>query len=270
MKTYEKRRSGRAASLLSSLLLAAAVLICAAVVFQVRTAGYVSVFGRSLFRVVTGSMEPTVPIGSLLLSRKTDIDEIEVGDIICYRSEDDATNGWVITHRVVRVFTKDGETCLETKGDANTSSDDGFVTRDNLIGRVTWYSERGSFAAKAVSALTSKAGLMTLILLPCLLFAGVAMSRAVKSLRREINDLKSESRTAEEKPQAPSAGISPGEYAEMRERILRELAAERETMLRELSLRLSEELQQGETHEDQETQAAPEPDGDGEPTERSA
>lgn len=252
----------KAASVASTLILAAAIVLCVFVAVQVQTVGYVSIGGKSLFRVVTGSMEPTISTGALLVSRQTEINSIRVGDIICYRSENTATKGWVITHRVVGVIREDGETYLETKGDANTAVDSSYVTRENLIGRVSWYSKEGSSAAKAVSALSSRMGFMSLILFPCLLIAGIIMSRSVSSIRREIDNLKQEERKAEAQketdpdPRLAAWGITPEEYAQMRERILRELMAERETMLQMLRLQLSKELQQGETHENREIHAA--------------
>lgn len=255
-----KQKLKKAASAASTLILAAAVVLCVWVAAQVQTVGYVTIGGRSLFRVVTGSMEPTISTGALLVSRETDIEEIQPGDIICYRSGSDAGKGWVITHRVVSVLSVDGETCLETRGDANSAVDSGYVTRENLIGRVSWYSKSGSSAAKAVSALSSRTGFMALILFPSLLIAGTIMSCSVNSLRREIRNLTEEERKARTQntppePQLAAWGITPEEYARMRERILRELMAERESMLEALRLRLSEELQQGETHENREIHA---------------
>lgn len=254
-------RMKKAASAASTLLLAAAVILCVWVAVQVQTVGYVTIGGRSLFRVVTGSMEPTISTGALLVSRQTDIEKIQPGDIICYRSDKAETKGWVITHRVVGVFTQNGETYLETRGDANTAVDSGYVTRENLIGRVSWYSGSGSSAAKAVSALSSPTGFMALILLPCLLIAGMIMSRSVKSLRAEIRNLTEEEQKAKAQNTPPDSqlaawGITPEEYAQMRDRILRELMAQRESMLEALRLQLLQELQQGETHENREIRTA--------------
>ena len=257
MRTEKAKKAVSAASVL---LLAAAVLLCVTVMIQVRTVGYVSIGGRSLFRVVTGSMEPTISTGALLMTEQVKIDDIQVGDIVCYRSENPTMDGLVITHRVTAVL--HGETTyLETKGDANAVVDSQYVSDRNLIGRVCWFSKEGSVMARVISALSSGTGFMALILFPSLLIAGMLMSRSVRSIRREIEDLTRLEREAEagtqseEQKQLAAWGITPEEYAEMRERIVRELMAERETILEMLRIQLAQELQQGEDHEHQEIHA---------------
>ena len=120
-----------------AVLLAAALIFCIYTVTQVLSKGYVTVGGYSMFRVMTGSMEPTLQVNSLLLSRQTPIGEIEVGDIVCYRSRNSQTRDWAITHRVVAIRQgADGSPLLETRGDNNPVSDTQYVTAANLIGGV--------------------------------------------------------------------------------------------------------------------------------------
>lgn len=61
---------------LATALLVAASILCVYVVVQVLTQGYVNFFGYSVFRVVTGSMEPTIAPGSLLISTTTTRDTL--------------------------------------------------------------------------------------------------------------------------------------------------------------------------------------------------
>lgn len=70
--------------------------------------------------VVTGSMEPTIPTGSLLVLDVVDGSSLQTGDIITFQPPDDPTT---ITHRIVDVEeTADGRLFV-TKGDANASPD---------------------------------------------------------------------------------------------------------------------------------------------------
>ena len=99
-----------------SCALVLAILLCVAVLSQVLSKGYVSVGRYSLFRVVTGSMEPAIPVGSLLVSQKADIEEIQLGDIVNFRSKDMGMLGITITHRVVNILiNENGQILLETK-----------------------------------------------------------------------------------------------------------------------------------------------------------
>ena len=54
----------------STVCLILAMALCVVVVSQVLSQGYVSIGGYSMFRVVTPSMEPTLPVGALLLSEE--------------------------------------------------------------------------------------------------------------------------------------------------------------------------------------------------------
>ena len=70
------------------------IILCIMVLFsllisvQIVVRGYANIFGFSFFRVVTGSMEPTLPVGSILLCRSEAIEDIEADDIVCFRSQE--------------------------------------------------------------------------------------------------------------------------------------------------------------------------------------
>ncbi|RLF66993.1 MAG: signal peptidase I [Thermoplasmata archaeon] len=75
--------------------------------------------------VLTGSMEPTLKVGDIVILRKVTRDEIQIGDIIAYR-----LHGNVVIHRVVNIT---GETIV-TKGDANAAPDPWEVSFKDVIG----------------------------------------------------------------------------------------------------------------------------------------
>ena len=176
------------ASTVVSWVLVISVLLCVGVLAQVLSKGYVSVGGYSLFRVVTGSMEPEIPVGSLILSKQTDIEQIQIGDIVNFRSKESGMLGMVITHRVIQRYEdRSGNILLETKGDANRYTDGLFVDEDNLIGKTVIYTKEGNLMAGILSLLTNKIGFLACIVVPCLLIGIFAMRDCVNSLRDEIN-----------------------------------------------------------------------------------
>ena len=85
--------------------------------------------GYEIFNVVSGSMEPTIPVGSIIYVKEIDPVEIESGDIIAFQSGDS-----VIMHRVTQNKVVEGT--FTTKGDANNGEDMNDVSYDNLIGIV--------------------------------------------------------------------------------------------------------------------------------------
>ena len=80
--------------------------------------------------VLTGSMTPTIPLGSVVLVVPVPIDEVRVGDVITYAIPVDDHR--VVTHRVVEVLEPG---VVRTRGDANTA-DDPWVAR--LRGSAAW------------------------------------------------------------------------------------------------------------------------------------
>ena len=88
-------------------------------------------FGYSISYVPTNSMEPTIMAGDYILFCEASFDEVNVGDIIIYRSKEGVMAGNFIVHRVTEKY---GD-YLVTKGDFNTISDDEKITPDMVFGK---------------------------------------------------------------------------------------------------------------------------------------
>ena len=88
--------------------------------------------GYQLYTVVSGSMEPAVPTGSLVYIKYVEPGDIETGDIIAFYGSD--AQGSIITHRVVSNSNAMGE--FITKGDANAENDMNPVTYEQYVGKM--------------------------------------------------------------------------------------------------------------------------------------
>jgi signal peptidase I len=80
--------------------------------------------GWKALNVLTGSMEPTIMPGTLVLIHHLPLHDIKVGDIVTY--QDLRNFKRTITHRVVKIESIDGVTTLTVKGDANPAPDPPF------------------------------------------------------------------------------------------------------------------------------------------------
>lgn len=85
------------------------------------------IFGLSVSYVPTASMEPTISAGEYVMYGKTDFEDVNVGDIIVYKS----SSGMYIIHRVIEKNTE----YLTTKGDNNAISDTEQITPDMVYGK---------------------------------------------------------------------------------------------------------------------------------------
>lgn len=90
----------------------------------------VRVIGLTPYTVLSGSMEPTYRVGSLIYVREIDASDIEVGTPITFTVSGGAM---VATHRVYELTELDGEVAYITKGDANDVVDPP-VRYENVIG----------------------------------------------------------------------------------------------------------------------------------------
>lgn len=83
-----------------------------------------SLFGRSLYRVSSGSMKPELDIGDIILVEECDGNSVKNGDVVSYVATSGEMTGKLITHRVIKEPYKEGaNTFVVTKGDANEISD---------------------------------------------------------------------------------------------------------------------------------------------------
>lgn len=87
--------------------------------------------------IMTGSMEPQIKPGDMVLVRKVDYNSINVGDIIMYKNAD----GIFITHRVTQIVGNDvdadlSEKLMVTKGDNNPCEDADPITMSQLKGKI--------------------------------------------------------------------------------------------------------------------------------------
>ena len=135
------------------------------------------VLGYSVFRVMTGSMEPEIREDSLLVVQKTPPEDIAPGDVISFFSPDPMLEGAVNTHRVVRIEKENGRTQFITKGDANVIEDTYPTDTSALVGRVVFQSYG---LGKAVSLLSNPLVFGIIILLPLLVILLMNLYRAVR------------------------------------------------------------------------------------------
>lgn len=119
-------RIGHLVSLVITILLLAGI--------RVTDYGQFTYYGYRPVIIVSGSMLPTVQINSLTFVKDCNMDDIEVGDIVMYYHPQLQIN---ITHRAIdKYINEQGEIVLETKGDANPSSDGIEVTDEMVRGKM--------------------------------------------------------------------------------------------------------------------------------------
>ncbi|ALE91291.1 signal peptidase I [Arthrobacter alpinus] len=93
--------------------------------------------GATPYTILTGSMQPELPPGTLVVVRPVDANKISIGSVITYQLQSGkATN---VTHRVVaQGFDTKGGLRFQTQGDANNVPDENWVKPIQIKGE-KWY-----------------------------------------------------------------------------------------------------------------------------------
>lgn len=93
--------------------------------------------GSTAYTVLTGSMEPSYPPGTLIVVKPAPGDELNAGDVITFQPK--AGDPAVITHRIVSIFyDAQGKRRFVTKGDANKVHDDTQLVEDQIRGKLMY------------------------------------------------------------------------------------------------------------------------------------
>lgn len=165
------------------------------------------VMGFSILRVLTGSMEPAIPEGSMLLIRKTDPADLAEGDVVSFVSPDPALEGALNTHRIVRIEEENGKLRFFTKGDANMIEDQQPVEEHRVVGRVIFISPQ---LGKLVRLVSNPLVFALAILLPLAIMlianlvgalrsaASLARKEEEEAIRQALEAMKSHSNVPED------------------------------------------------------------------------
>ncbi len=137
-----------------------------------------SVFGFTMATVATGSMEPEIEIGDLVIIKS--YDSYDDGDVITFY---DSAFGGYITHRIIGV---NSEGLFITKGDANSVADTSAVAYSQIIGKViaVW-----GGAGSVISFLQTPAGIICIIAVLAAIWAISEISGyVIKKIRHKTDD----------------------------------------------------------------------------------
>jgi signal peptidase I len=111
-------------------------LVAGAVVAFV--AGYAALLaaGFKPVAVYSGSMRPTLGVGSLAVDRVVPASSVRVGDVITF--SDPYTKGRLVTHRVAKIVSTKHGLAYRTKGDANAAPDPWAIQLNDTVGKVAF------------------------------------------------------------------------------------------------------------------------------------
>ncbi len=142
--------------ILDALLIGLILVVLAGVVLG----RVVPLTGRQTLIVGGGSMEPSIPLGAVVVTEPVAATDLQIGDVVSLRSGPELRT--IFTHRVTRVITRTDGPWLETKGDANARIDPSIAPASQVIGRVMLSVPFGGYLLKLLSI---PSGLLLVVLI---------------------------------------------------------------------------------------------------------
>ena len=115
-----------------------------------------------LLTVQSGSMEPTIHKGSIILIKPSE--DYKINDVVTVREP--ANPKVSVTHRIVGIEETDGKTLYITKGDANNSADTEKKPKENILGNVLFSIP---YFGYPVAFAKTQLGLVLLVIIPATL-----------------------------------------------------------------------------------------------------
>jgi signal peptidase I len=151
---------------------AAAVVAVVVSVFALMKGGYLP--QATGFVVLSGSMEPSIGTGSVVIVQKA-LQTFSIGEVITFKR----SGGDPVTHRVTSVKTENGETMYETKGDANNAPDASLVSHSQVLGNVVWTLPH---VGKFIALGKTPAGFILMVIIP----ATLVVYEELRSVKHEL------------------------------------------------------------------------------------
>ncbi len=139
-----------------------------------------SIFGVKTFTIISGSMEPTINIDDIIITKKASSNDININDIITFK-----TNNEIITHRVIDIEKSGDKIVYTTKGDKNEVSDIVKIEYEQIEGK---YLNKIPVLGKVLSILKNKIVFESIIvfLVLCLIWQNKIIKKKIeRSKKRE-------------------------------------------------------------------------------------
>ncbi|OGH04592.1 MAG: signal peptidase I [Candidatus Levybacteria bacterium RBG_16_35_11] len=144
------------------------------IVFTLITSKTDAILGIKSFVVLSGSMQPTIPQGSIVFTQKSPYYGKE--EIIAFQQGDVA-----VTHRIIDIVSKDNAQSYITKGDANNSADTNLVQKEKVLGT---YLISIPYVGRFVLFLKTFPGFIAFVIFPALVFIGFEFWNIKKEIEK--------------------------------------------------------------------------------------
>ena len=179
-----KKIAKAAAHVGSVILVVIEVVLILFIIFSRASGEVPTIFGHSVYVIVSPSMTPELEVGDIIVSKQYDGGELAVGDVVEYVAESGAMKGNIITHKIISVTGEGDDRVIVTKGTANTEAD-APIRPDQVVSVMVY---KTVIIDKLYGIISNTAGFLCLVILP---LAGLVVFEIIdirKEMKKEMED----------------------------------------------------------------------------------
>lgn len=166
---FEKLKKGLGISILVIFIIALIFVLFARI-----SGNTPSLFGYTMLRVSSDSMEPELKVGSIILVKDEDPATLQKGDVITYHGEKGSVANKLITHQIVaEPYEEDGTYYFTTRGIRAGAVDDPEIEDRQIVGKVMF---KVPILGSLYDFFTSNLGLFAIIALIVIAFSSELMN----------------------------------------------------------------------------------------------
>lgn len=154
------------------------------------------IFGFSLLRVSSDSMEPELANGEIIILQKTAPETLEKGDVISYKCQKGYLKGKNVTHQISKdPYEIDGVYYFTTRSLKPEAVNDPEITHNQIIGEVIY---KIPFAGTLFDFFTQWYGIVAFLILLFIVFSSELIALFRKITRKDEVEDDSEHRNSED------------------------------------------------------------------------
>ena len=135
--------------------------------------------GFRAFTVMSGSMEPAIDVGSLVITQYAHPASLEKGDVITFIRPSKERE--FITHRIIDIKNKENLAIFKTKGDHNNSVDSWVLAGGGVVGKVVY---SVPYLGYLLSFSKTKLGIALFILIPAFIIIYSEVTNIISLLKK--------------------------------------------------------------------------------------
>lgn len=134
--------------------------------------------------VLSGSMEPSIKVNDVVITKKEELSKLKKEDVITFSSSDSRFYGTIVTHRIKEIYYDSNlqKYSFKTKGDNNNTEDLALAEGNRIIGKVIF---KIPLIGYIQTFLATKGGWIIVVLIPCLSIISYDILKLLKLLNRK-------------------------------------------------------------------------------------